>query len=604
MYKSKLLEEKFIKKSNNNFTLLKDNLFFRNITFKNFQILKMISFLVRDKNWNNYDPKILNYEENFDTSLEYIFDLEYGINEILKTRNTILFSENSITLSSQGEFLNDFWTNRIGFNLLIPLQNHVGSNIIVTSETDVKEEKKFPKFIKPDQPFIKFKNLAYTLDDSFMVNINFEGILFEMEDQRNWGDASFKIYSGSLLDPFPYVEKGGTNFSQTVKIDVINNKLRSFPSKNNVKIDHTTPYKFPKIGIKIDSLVIPDDNLINNFDYYYYLIDFTEEFTNITSISQNKVFLVALVDHTNDPVDELTKINNFITENTINLDKILICPKIYLNSFQPAGLWPEVPELNEYYKIAKKIFSNSQIVSGMVTNFTELNRKRPKMFYDLVSFSFTPIIHDSSDFGVLNTPETIPYILKTLKNFSNSTDIHIGPISIGMHFNPYGESLVSNIKKIRLEMTDCDPRHDQLFSLTWTLAIFIQSISKESKFFTFNSIYGHHGILNKDNTKRPLYHLNNFLISLSNSEIFKFNPIKEVYGLKILLNDKKYYLFVNSSKQKKEINIPELNFSHQYKLNLKNYTDIFNNDFSFFNFKKDKNPYAFEPLEIKFIEYK
>ena len=110
MYNSKLLEERFIKKSNNNFTLLKDNLFFRNITFQNFQILKMISFLVRDKNWNNYDPKILNYEENFDTSLEYIFDLEYGIDEILKTRNVILFSKNSITLSSEGEFLTDFWT--------------------------------------------------------------------------------------------------------------------------------------------------------------------------------------------------------------------------------------------------------------------------------------------------------------------------------------------------------------------------------------------------------------------------------------------------------------------------------------------------------------
>ncbi len=82
-----------------------------------------------------------------------------------------------------------------------------------------------------------------------------------------------------------------------------------------------------------------------------------------------------------------------------------------------------------------------------------------------------------------------------------------------------------------------------------------------------------------------MYHLNNFLISLT-------------------LNDKKYYLFVNSSKQKKEIIIPEINFSNQYKLNLNNYTDIFNNDFSFFNFKNDTSPYTFEPLEIKFIEDK
>ncbi len=604
MYNSKLLEEKFIKNSNNNFTILKDNLFFRNITFQNLQILKMISFLVRDKNWNNYDPKILNYEENFDSSLEYIFDLEYGNTEILKIKNTILFSENSITLSSKGEFLTNFWTNRIGFNLLIPLLNHVGSNIIVTKEDGVKEKKKFPEFLTPDQPFFKFKKLAYTLDDSLLININFEGILFEMEDQRNWGDASYKIYSGSLLDPFPYLEKEGSNFSQTVKIDIVNKKQRSFPSNNIVKIDHTTSYKFPKIGIKIDSLILPDDDLISNFDYYYYLIDFTKDYKSVISRFQNKVFLVALVDHINDPEKELIKIYNFITENNINLDKILICPKIYLNSFQPAGEWPKVPELNEYYKIAKKMFSHSQIVSGMVTNFTELNRKRPKMFYDLVSFSFTPIVHDSSDFGVLNTPETIPYILKTLKNFSNSSDVHIGPISIGMYFNPYGESLVENKKKIRLEMADSDPRHDQLFSLTWTLAIFIQSINKESKFFTFNSIYGHHGILNKDNTKRPLYYLNDFLISLSNSEIFKFNPINEVYGLKIVLNDKEYYLFVNSSNQKKEINISELNFSYQYKLNLKNFTDIFKNNFSFFNFKKDTNPYMFEPLEIKFIENK
>ncbi len=476
--------------------------------------------------------------------------------------------------------------------------------LLQQKKTGAKEEKKFPEFLTPDQPFFKFKKLAYTLDDSLLVNINFKGIIFEMEDQRNWGDASFKIYSGSLLDPFPYLEKEGSNFSQAVKIDIVNKKQRSFPSKNIVKIDHTTSYKFPKIGIKIDSLILPDDNLISNFDYYYYLIDFTKDYKSVTTRYQNKVFLVALVDHINDPEKELTKIYNFITENNINLDKILICPKIYLNSFQPAGEWPKVPELNEYYKIAKKMFSNSQIVSGMVTNFTELNRKRPKMFYDLVSFSFTPIIHDSSDYGVLNTPETIPYILKTLKNFSNSSDVHIGPISIGMYFNPYGESLVKNKKKIRLEMADSDPRHDQLFSLTWTLAIFIQSINKESKFFTFNSIYGHHGILNKDNTKRPLYHLNNFLISLSNSEIYKFNPINEVYGLKVILKNKKYYLFVNSSKQKKEINISELNFSYQYKLNLKNFTDIFKNDFSFFNFKKDINPYTFEQLEIKFIEDK
>ena len=87
-----------------------------------------------------------------------------------------------------------------------------------------------------------------------MVNINFEGILFEMEDQRNWGDASYKIYSGSLLNPFPYLEKGGSNFSQTVKIDVENKKQRSFASMNIVKIDHTNGYR--KIFAHLSKIIV------------------------------------------------------------------------------------------------------------------------------------------------------------------------------------------------------------------------------------------------------------------------------------------------------------------------------------------------------------
>ena len=187
MFNSSLDDEIFVKKSNNNFTLFKDNLFFRNILFKEFQILKMISFLVRDKNWNNYDPKILRYDENFNQSLKFTFDLEYGTKEVLKTKNSIIFSNNSISLSSNGKFLTDFWTNRIGFNLLIPLHKHVGSIITVTNEDDIIEKSYFPDLISPDQPFSKFKNLSYTLDHNLLININFEGILFEMEDQRNWG---------------------------------------------------------------------------------------------------------------------------------------------------------------------------------------------------------------------------------------------------------------------------------------------------------------------------------------------------------------------------------------------------------------------------------
>ena len=35
------------------------------------------------------------------------------------------------------------------------------------------------------------------------ANVAFDGDIFEMEDQRNWTDASYKIYSTPLRLPFP-----------------------------------------------------------------------------------------------------------------------------------------------------------------------------------------------------------------------------------------------------------------------------------------------------------------------------------------------------------------------------------------------------------------
>ena len=185
----------------------------------------------------------------------------------------------------------------------------------------------------------------------------------------------------------------------------------------------------------------------------------------------------------------------------------LICPKIYLNSFQPAGEWPLVPNLGEYYREAKIYFPNSKIISGMVTNFTELNRKRPDGLFDGINFSFTPIVHDASDYGVLDTPNSLKYILHTIQNFSKDTPMHIGPITLGMHYNPYGESLADNSTTNRLEMAEIDYRHDSLISLTWSIAVFSEIISKNTKYVTFASLKGFHGIMTNDNQKRPLFYL-------------------------------------------------------------------------------------------------
>ena len=176
-----LQNEIFEKFTINNFSLLRDNLFFRNIKYNNIEILKLISFLVRDKNWNNYSPEIIKTSSNNkDKKLHFEFDLKYGDVEQLEVKLLLSIGGNSLKLIANGKFLTDFWTNRIGFNLLLPLDGVVNQQVIVSKSDHTTETLKYPLVIQPDQPMVKFNNLSYEMFDSIDLNIRFDGIHFEM----------------------------------------------------------------------------------------------------------------------------------------------------------------------------------------------------------------------------------------------------------------------------------------------------------------------------------------------------------------------------------------------------------------------------------------
>ena len=122
----------------------------------------------------------------------------------------------------------NFITNRTGFVILHPLIDIVGQPVEI-EETNGSIREVISLEIKPDQPFFNIRSLTNFFDSGVKVSIKFSGDKFEMEDQRNWLDASFKTYSGSLLDLWPYSKKGIT-YSQSVELKIIN-KGKYTPSK-------------------------------------------------------------------------------------------------------------------------------------------------------------------------------------------------------------------------------------------------------------------------------------------------------------------------------------------------------------------------------------
>ena len=105
----------------NNVSVLTDGVNVRSIKYLNVEIVKLISFLVRDKNWKNYTPKISNQKLSFNKKfLELKFNLEYSDKyQKFITKNNYVINNNSIIVKSEGKFLTDFEMNRAGFNISV-----------------------------------------------------------------------------------------------------------------------------------------------------------------------------------------------------------------------------------------------------------------------------------------------------------------------------------------------------------------------------------------------------------------------------------------------------------------------------------------------------
>jgi D-apionolactonase len=233
-----------------------DNGAIRYIRYNGVEVLRGIAYLVRDKNWGTYAPKIENLkvrQERDGFTVSYTAtcrDSEQGIRYDASIEAT---SEGTLKFSSRGFPLTDVVTNRTGFVVLHPLVGIVGESVEILHTDGKKEKNRFPKVISPGQPVFEIRSLKHQVMPGVSAKVLMEGNKFEMEDHRNWMDASYKTYVCSLLDPWPYTLKKGEAFEQSVTV-LIEGKPKSKiakPSKGISVALGKIKGKLPMIGAAV-----------------------------------------------------------------------------------------------------------------------------------------------------------------------------------------------------------------------------------------------------------------------------------------------------------------------------------------------------------------
>jgi D-apionolactonase len=462
----------------------------RYVAFNGVEAVRGIAFIIRDQNWGTYTPRIdsLSVKEKAES-----FTVEYTA--VCADANQRLRYEARITGSSDGALAfhavatpeTDFVTNRAGFVVLHPA-GLAGHKLKVLHVDGSEKETRFPERISPSQPVFDIRALSHEAAPGLWATCRMEGDAFEMEDQRNWTDASYKTYVRPLALPWGYTLAKESRHEQSVRLSFTGGGGGVEGARASgavaIALGRDLPLRIPELGVAlpydeieaasaaVDALRtlkacflvchadLGDGAALSKF----------EGIRKAGEAAAARIVLEVVIPDEGDAEASLKPVAAAAKSARLEIDSIVVSTAADLKSWQPGAKRPEKPTVEEIAKAARAAFPGVKLGGGMLSTFTELNRKRPKAaLFDFVTHTTCSIVHAADDRSVMETLETLPAIISSTRAVIGEKPYRIGPSAIAARMNPYGEGVVDNPANGRICLTNNDPRQRGLFDAAWTL---------------------------------------------------------------------------------------------------------------------------------------
>ena len=456
------------------------------------EMIRAVSYIVRDRNWGTYRPEIKNLSvKQSDDTFSVSYDAVAGDGKQSLRYRAIIEGDSSgrLSFAADGEAITDFLTNRTGFVVLHPVEGVAGEACTVEHVDGSIVETTFPDLIDPVQPMMDLRALTHAFAPGHKVTCRMEGDTFEMEDQRNWSDASYKTYVRPLALPWPYTLKAGDKLSQRVTLSVSSAPGATISREDDaIRLSLSpTALTVPPIGFGLDpkdaSATLNAADRLRAAGAHHIVCAFDPgRGHDKTALARSaevgrtlgaQLWLEATIRKVERYEEEVRELGRMVEDLGIPFTTVLVSPAPDLKSTLPGSQWPPCPPLDGLYRAARKAFQKARIGGGMFSYFTELNRKRPPVEHlDLVTFTTSPLVHAGDDRSATESLESLPSIIRSVKSFVGGKPFHVGPSAIGMRDNPYGEAPMENPNNIRQAMNRADPRQRGQFGAAWALGYF------------------------------------------------------------------------------------------------------------------------------------
>ena len=346
------------------------------------------------------------------------------------------------------------------------------------------------------------------------------GDAYEMEDQRNWTDASLKTYIRPLAKPWPYMLPAGAALSQRVALTVTGTaRARAAATAPGIEIAGPEG-RVPAIGLHVDDSEL-DQSLaacpaLAGLRPQHLTVRLNADEPDLPAriakggriaVALGADLTLAFVVPGRDAVRDAASLAAAVASAGVRPAALVVAPARDLKS-RPSNTLPAgEASLADLVGAVKAAHPGIPVGAGSLTDFTGLNRNRPPPNADFVVHGTQAVVHAADDLSVLETLETFPSVFASLRALAPDRPYRLGPATIGMRENPYAAAVAANPQRLRLAGARRDPRHHARFGAAFALGIMAAAASARVAVVTLADLVGDFGLLDAGQTPTPLAQL-------------------------------------------------------------------------------------------------
>jgi D-apionolactonase len=462
------------------------------------ELVRRLFVAVRDVGWGTASAALEHESVDVtDTSLAAAStalcrDSEHGI-ELRWTEMLRCEHDGSIEFTFAGTALRGFRYGRIGLCVLHPPTFAGGRYRAKTPDGWIEGE--LDATIAPQLPgehgfgeplFPAFDELVLRRPDGAGAHLRLAGDLFEFEDQRNWGDASYKTYSTPLRIG-PQVAVPGQVFEQRVEITPVATRARrrAATTTPTVELGATSSHVVPEVGTVLRELhdVGPRHReLLRALRPAHLRVDAVA--TDLDEALREAVEVARTVGA---PLELAITHDSVPASMSVLRD---VRPELARVLAFRRGVVTSVPSDLE---LTRRLVADSGLAApvfgGTDVLFADLNGDRPNLAgHDGVAFPLVPTVHADDDLSLVETMEVFADIVRTARAFTRTLPLAATPITLRAR-------------------PGVDARQSSLLAAVWTLGALAGLASAGTESATLFEAVGPRGLMDAEGRAWPVYHV-------------------------------------------------------------------------------------------------